>query len=84
MSLLTQPHAPKRTYAGATIYPCPGCVRCPTLLPGGKLRAAKVARRKGPDGKLLSAGFGFVECSSEEVASAVIKALQVCGWVWGC
>lgn len=43
---------------------------------GGKLRAAKVARRKGPDGKMLSAGYGFVECSSEEVAKEVIKKLQ--------
>ncbi|GAB4818001.1 hypothetical protein N2152v2_005047 [Parachlorella kessleri] len=43
---------------------------------GGKLRAAKVAKRKGPEGKLLSAGYGFVECSSEEVAKEVIKQLQ--------
>ncbi len=44
---------------------------------GGKLRAAKVAKRKGPEGKLLSAGYGFVEFSSEEVAKEVIKQLQV-------
>lgn len=35
-----------------------------------------VARRKGPDGKQLSAGFGFVECSSEAAAKAAVKALQ--------
>ena len=41
------------------------------------MRSAKVAKRKGPDGKaLLSAGFGFVECSSEAVAKGVLKALQ--------
>ena len=47
---------------------------------GGQLRSAKVATRKGAkgtDGKPLSAGFGFVECSSESVAAAVIKKLQV-------
>lgn len=40
------------------------------------MRAAKVARRKGPDGKPLSAGYGFVECSSEAAARAAVKALQ--------
>ena len=44
---------------------------------GGQLRSAKVATRKGADGKPLSMGFGFVECSSESVAAAVIKKLQV-------
>lgn len=32
------------------------------------MRAVKIAKKKGPDGKQLSAGFGFVECSSEAVA----------------
>lgn len=40
------------------------------------MRAVTVARRKGPDGKQLSAGFGFVECSSEAAAKAAVKALQ--------
>ena len=40
------------------------------LLPhaGGAVRAVKIARKKGPDGKQLPAGFGFVECSSEAAA----------------
>jgi hypothetical protein len=33
-------------------------------------------RRKGADGKELSAGFGFVECSSEEVAKLALQQLQ--------
>ena len=44
---------------------------------GGSMRSVKVAVRKGPDGKPLSMGFGFVECSSEDVAKAVLKQLQV-------
>lgn len=32
------------------------------------MRAVKIAKKKGPGGKQLSAGFGFVECSSEAVA----------------
>ena len=44
---------------------------------GGSVRSVKVAMRKGPDGKALSMGFGFVECSSEDVAKAVLKQLQV-------
>lgn len=40
------------------------------------MRAVKVAKRKGPDGKMLSAGFGFVECSSESTVKAAVKALQ--------
>lgn len=44
---------------------------------GGRLAAAKVARRKGEDGKLLSAGYGFVECDSEATAKLVVKKLQV-------
>ena len=47
---------------------------------GGNMRSVKVAMRKGPDGKPLSMGFGFVECSSEDVAKAVLRQLQVCGW----
>ncbi len=41
------------------------------------MRSVKVAVRKGPDAKPLSMGFGFVECSSEDVAKAVLKQLQV-------
>ncbi len=46
---------------------------------GGTLRAASVSRKKdaGPDGKPLSKGFGFVECSSDAVARAVMTQLQV-------
>ena len=44
---------------------------------GGSMRSVKVAVRKGPDGKPLSMGFGFIECSSEDVAKAVLKQLQV-------
>lgn len=44
---------------------------------GGSMRSVKVAIRKGPDGKPLSMGFGFVECSSEDVAKAVLRQLQV-------
>ncbi|KAK9806736.1 hypothetical protein WJX72_000950 [[Myrmecia] bisecta] len=43
---------------------------------GGVMRNAKVQRKKGPDGKMLSLGFGFVECSSEASAKLVIKQLQ--------
>lgn len=44
---------------------------------GGSIRSARVAKRKGPDGKPLSAGFGFVECSSEEVAKVAIRKMEV-------
>jgi hypothetical protein len=44
---------------------------------GGSIRTARVAKRKGQDGKRLSAGFGFVECSSEEVAKIGISKMQV-------
>lgn len=44
---------------------------------GGRVRAARVATRRGADGKELSAGFGFVECSSEEVAKAALRQMQV-------
>ncbi len=44
---------------------------------GGSIRSARVAKRKGPDGKPLSAGFGFVECSSEEVAKIGVSKMQV-------
>jgi len=40
-------------------------------------RAAKVTKRKGAEGKLLSAGYGFVECSSEAAARVAVKKLQV-------
>ena len=40
------------------------------------MRSVKVARHRGPNGKLLSAGFGFVECSSEQAARAALKRLQ--------
>lgn len=43
---------------------------------GGSLRAAKVAKSKTKDGRLLSSGFGFIECSSEAVAREVITSLQ--------
>eukprot|EP00887_Chlorella_sp_A99_P005214 scaffold1.g5214.t1 len=43
---------------------------------GGAVRAATVATKKGPDGAPLSAGFGFVECSSEGAARGAIAALQ--------
>ena len=43
---------------------------------GGTVRSAKVARKKGPKGELLSMGFGFVECDTDAVAKAVMKALQ--------
>ena len=43
----------------------------------GAMRSVKVAMRKGSDGKPLSMGFGFVECSSEGVAKAVLRQLQV-------
>ena len=44
---------------------------------GGRVRAARVSTRRGADGKELSAGFGFVECSSEEVAKAALRQMQV-------
>ncbi len=44
---------------------------------GGSIRSARVAKRKGPDGKALSAGYGFVECSSEEVAKIALAKMQV-------
>ena len=47
---------------------------------GGNMRSVKVAMRKGSDGKSLSMGFGFVECSSEDVAKTVLRQLQVCSW----
>ena len=44
---------------------------------GGSIRAARVAKRTGADGKPLSAGYGFVECSSETVAKLTLRKLQV-------
>jgi len=43
---------------------------------GGSMRSVKVAVRKGPDGKPLSMGFGFVECSSEDVAESSSLTMQ--------
>ncbi len=40
--------------------------------------ALQIPRKKGPDGKLLSMGFGFVEVDSAEVAKEAVKKLQVC------
>ena len=57
---------------------------------GGMIRAAVVhksqpkAKAKAKDGKEqkpLSSGFGFVECSSEDVAKAALKRMQVGGWM---
>ena len=53
---------------------------------GGTVRSAAVQKRKAdskPDGKAakakaLSAGFGFVECSTEASAKAAARKLQVC------
>lgn len=42
---------------------------------GGEMKSAKIAQRT-KDGKQVSAGFGFVECSSETVAKDVIQKLQ--------
>ena len=42
---------------------------------GGELRSAKISTRK-KDNKMVSAGFGFIECSSESVAKDVIKKMQ--------
>jgi hypothetical protein len=48
---------------------------------GGELRSAKVAKKKtkpgDASGKLLSAGFGFVECATEAGARELLKQLQV-------
>lgn len=46
---------------------------------GAALRSARVARKAGPDGKPLSAGYGFVECATEAAARELIGALQVGG-----
>ncbi|MEW5307701.1 MAG: hypothetical protein WDW36_010079 [Sanguina aurantia] len=43
---------------------------------GGTLHSARVSRRKGPDGGLLSCGYGFVEVAPQDVAALVIKKLQ--------
>lgn len=42
---------------------------------GGEMRSAKISQRK-KDNKMVSAGFGFVECSSESVAKDVVQKLQ--------
>lgn len=41
-----------------------------------QLRSVRIAKKRGPDGKPLSAGYGFVECESEAGAKALIDALQ--------
>jgi hypothetical protein len=46
------------------------------------VRVLQVARRKGPDGKLLSMGYGFVETDSEAAANTAIKQLQVETQCW--
>jgi hypothetical protein len=54
---------------------------------GGRLLSARVARRKAPPAKgkskgkeeALSAGFGFAEVDSRDVAQAAIQQLQVGG-----
>ena len=47
---------------------------------GGSIRAAlvskKVSKKKGPANKPLSAGYGFVECSSEASAKVALRKLQ--------
>lgn len=48
----------------------------PVSAAGGALRSVRIARHKGPDGKQLSSGFGFVECSAEAAARAAIRTLQ--------
>lgn len=44
---------------------------------GGSVRAVKIAVRKGQDGKSLSAGYGFVECSFAATAKITLRKLQV-------
>ena len=43
----------------------------------GCVEQVAMRQEKGKKGEQLSMGFGFVECSSEEVAKAVLKRLQV-------
>jgi multiple RNA-binding domain-containing protein 1 len=42
----------------------------------GTIKSTKIAQRKGKDGTMLSAGYGFIECSSEDVALKIISKLQ--------
>ena len=63
----------KQIYRLLSFAACCCAVVCP---------CSQVARRKGPDGKLLSMGYGFVETDSEAAAKTAIKQLQV-GWGWG-
>lgn len=42
----------------------------------GTIKSTKIAQRKGKGGTMLSAGYGFVECSSEDIARQVIEKLQ--------
>ena len=44
---------------------------------GGHLRSAKIVFKRKGDGKLVSAGYGFVEVNTWDVAKHVIKRLQV-------
>lgn len=43
---------------------------------GGDIRSVKVAKRKAKNGTLQSAGFGFIECSTNAVAAQVANELQ--------
>ena len=43
---------------------------------GGNIRSVRIAWRTTKDGRRLSSGFGFVECSSEDVARDTIAKLQ--------
>lgn len=43
---------------------------------GGTIRSVKIAKKKSKNGTLQSAGFGFIECSTNAVAQQVAKELQ--------
>eukprot|EP00963_Diacronema_lutheri_P014249 scaffold2858_cov659-Pavlova_lutheri.AAC.220 len=43
---------------------------------GTSLRAARVARRQGKNGKMLSQGYGFLEYATQEDAARAIKEMQ--------
>ena len=54
-----------------------GHFKAAVVAAGGELKTAKVVqRKKGKNGPLVSAGYGFVECSSDAVARDAIRALQ--------
>eukprot|EP00890_Picochlorum_soloecismus_P004116 jgi/Picsp_1/4705/NSC_02074-R1_protein len=42
----------------------------------GTIKSTKIAERKGKGGTMLSSGYGFVECSSEDIARQIIGKLQ--------